>query len=162
MKTDILEASSNLQLCAGQEAGCEAAVHAMQSLFHSSTTQAVLLADASNAFNSLNRHVSLHNLHFICPPLAVTLTNVYREAFSLFIDGECLLSEEGTTQGDPLAMAMYALSTVPLIRKLDGLATQVWFADDAAAAGSLADLLETVVWFGSWLWVLCECFQAEA
>ena len=115
VKTDILEAAGNLQLCAGQEAGCEAAVHAMQSLFHSSNTQAVLLADASNAFNSLNRHVSLHNLHFICPPLAVTLTNVYREASSLFIDGECLLSEEGTTQGDPLAMAMYALSILFLL-----------------------------------------------
>ena len=102
------------------------------------------MSDASNAFNSLNRHVSLHNLHFICPPLAVTLTNVYREASSLFIDGECLLSEEGTTQGDPLAMVMYAFSTVPLIRKLDGLATQVWLADDAAAAGSLAALL---VWW---------------
>ena len=33
-------------------------------------------------------------------------------------------------------------STVPLMQKLDGLATKVWFADDAAtAAGSLADLL---------------------
>jgi len=50
------------------------------------------------------------------------------------------LHEEGTTQGDPLAMAMYVLSTVPLINKLEGLATQVWFADDAAA-GSLVDLL---------------------
>jgi len=123
VKTDILESAGNLQLCAGQEAGCEAAVHAMQSLFQSSTTQAVLLADASNAFNSLNRRVSLHNLHFVCLPLAVTVTNVYREASSLFIDGECLLSEEGTIQGDPLAMAMYALSTVPLIRKLEGTAT---------------------------------------
>ena len=144
VKTDILEAAGNLQLCAGQEAGCEAAIHVMESLFHSSTTQAVLLANASNVFNSLNRNVSLHNLHFICPPLAVTLTNVYREASSLFTDGECQLSEEGTTQGDPLAMAMYALSTVPLIQTFDGLATQVWFADDAAAAGSLVDLL---VWW---------------
>ena len=39
---------------------------AMHSLFHSSTTQAVLLADASNAFSSLNQYVSLHNL---LPPL---------------------------------------------------------------------------------------------
>ena len=77
VKTDISEAAGNLQLCAGQEAGCEAAVHAMQSLFHSSSTQAVLLADASNAFNSLNRRVSLHNIHFICPPLAVTLAKVF-------------------------------------------------------------------------------------
>ena len=50
VKTDILEAAGNLQLCAGQKARYEAAVHAMHSLFHSSTTQAVLLADASNAF----------------------------------------------------------------------------------------------------------------
>ena len=40
-------------------------------------------------------------------------------------------------------MAMYALSTVPLIQKLVGIATQVWLADDSAAAAvwSLADLL---------------------
>ena len=115
IKQDILEAAGNLQLCAGQEAGCEAAIHAMHSLFQSSDTQAVLLADTSNAFNSLNRRVSPHNLHFTCPPLAVTVSNVYREASSLFIVGQSLLSEEGTTQGDPLAMAMYALSTTSLI-----------------------------------------------
>ena len=137
-KTDISKSAGNLQLCAGQEAGCEAAVHSMQSFFHSSSTQAVLLADASNTFNSLNRNVFLHNIHFICPSLAVTLTNVYREASCLFIDGEYILSD---TQGDPLAMAMYVLSTAPLINKLEDLATQVWFADDAAVAGSLVDLL---------------------
>jgi len=84
----------------------------------------VLLVDASNAFNSLNQRASLHNIHFTCPLLTITLTNVYREASCLFIDGECILSEEGTTLGDPLAMAMYVLSTVPLINKLEGLATR--------------------------------------
>jgi len=59
----------------------------------------------------------------------------------LFIDGECLLSEEGTTQSDPLAMSMYAVFTVPPIHRLEGIATQAWFADDAAAAGSLVDVL---------------------
>ena len=38
-------------------------------------------------------------------------------------------------------MAMYELSTVSLINMLKSLATQVWFADDAATVGSLADLL---------------------
>ena len=127
-------------MCAGQEAGCEAAVHAMQGLFHSSSTQAVFLADASNAFNTLNQRVSLHNIHFICPPLVFTLANVYRKSSSLYIDSEHILSEEGTTQGDPLAIAMYALSTVPLINRLEGLAAQMWFADDAAA-GSLVVLI---------------------
>jgi len=114
----------------------------MQGLFHFSSTQAVLLADASNAFNSLNRCVSIHNIHFTCHPLAITLTNVYKQAFCLFIDGECILSEDGTTQADPLVMAMYVLMTVLLINKLEALATQVWFADDAAFSGSLVDLLD--------------------
>ena len=49
---------------------------------------------------------------------------------------------EGTTQGDPLAMAMYAIGTLPLIRRLSNSVTQVWYADDAAAAGSLKNLRE--------------------
>ena len=55
--------------------------------------------------------------------------------------GETLLSQEGTTQGDPLAMAMYALATVPLIDKVktNGL-RQVWYADDTACGGKLASL----------------------
>ena len=35
-------------------------------------TDAVLLIDAENAFNSINRKVMLHNLKFICPIIALT------------------------------------------------------------------------------------------
>ena len=42
-------------------------------------------------------------------------------------------SSEGTTQGDPLAMAMYALAIKPDVK-------QVRFADDATAAGRLRAL----------------------
>jgi len=135
IKQDIFEAADNLQLCPGQEAGCKAAVYTMHSLFQSSNTQAVLLVDASNAFNSLYHHASLHNLHYICPPLAITVSIVHGKASSLFIDNQSLLSKKRTTQGDPLAMAMYALSTTPLIHRLAGPVTQMWFADDAAAGG---------------------------
>ena len=49
-----------------------------------------------------------------------------------------LLSQEGTTQGDPLAMAMYAIAITPLIHRLeDEHIKQVWFADDATAGGDL-------------------------
>ena len=52
-----------------------------------------------------------------------------------------MLSEEGTTQGDPLAMPMYALGVIPLINALsDDFIKQVWYADDAFACGRLIDV----------------------
>jgi len=57
-------------------------------------------------------------------------------ASTLFIDGTSLLSWEGTTQGDPLAMPMYAINLIPVIQHLKGIAKQVWYADDAAAGGA--------------------------
>ena len=68
------------------------------------------------------------------------MTNIYRIASNLFIDGTSILSREGTTQGDPLAMPMYAISLIPVIQRLRGIAKQVWYADDAAAGGSLRQL----------------------
>ena len=50
------------------------------------------------------------------------------------------MSREGTTQGDALAMAMYALATLPLIHRLGGEVTQSWYADDASAGGRLEGL----------------------
>jgi len=141
VKMDILEAAGPLQLCAGQDAGCEAAIHAMRSVFTDDTTEAVLLVDASNAFNSLNRQVALRNISVLCPSIATILINTYRGNVPLFIDGKQLFSSEGTTQGDPLAMAMYAISVIPLIDAIrDCSIRQAWFADDATAAGSLCGL----------------------
>ena len=54
-----------------------------------------------------------------------------------------ILSSEGTTQGDPLGMAMYALAIKPLINELHNScdkANQVWFADDASAAAKCQHL----------------------
>ena len=55
---------------------------------------------------------------------------------------EYLYSMEGVTQGDPLSMFLYAIGTLPLIRSLktDCSCTQIWYADDASACGSLFDL----------------------
>ena len=49
---------------------------------------------------------------------------------------------EGITQGDPLAMAMYALAITPFkkLRREEQDARQVWFADDSTAAGRLQAL----------------------
>ena len=76
----------------------------------------------------------------ICPPLSTILINTYRAPTDLFVDGDTVQSQEGTTQGNPLAMPMYALATIPLIKNLDGSCKQVWYADDAVAVGRITDL----------------------
>ena len=115
----------------------------MRQLFSSENTEGILLVDASNAFNSLNRANALTNIRYICPPFFTVLSNIYRESSELFLGLNTLKSCEGTTQGDPLAMPFYALATRPLINALREdvpEVKQVWYADDATAAGRIADL----------------------
>ena len=50
---DIKDAAGPLELCAGQMAGSEAAVHAMQTILKKDETEAVEV-DATNALNCLN------------------------------------------------------------------------------------------------------------
>ena len=52
------------------------------------------------------------------------------------------MSAEGTTQGDPLAMGLYALSIQPSITSLQAASSvkQCWFADDASGAGSIMEI----------------------
>ena len=144
LKDDIGEAAGPLQLCAGQDGGCEAAVHSMKSIFEDQDTEGALLVDATNAFNSINRKSALHNVSVLCPPLAQVLINTYSHPVRLFItNGGEIQSTEGTTQGDPLAMAMYAIATIPLIRKLKEKCPdvkQAWYADDATGAASCNNL----------------------
>ena len=144
-RQDIQEVAGSVQLCAGQISGIEAAVHAVRTLFHREQTETLLLVDASNAFNSLNRQTALHNIQRLCPSLATALINTYRAPSELYVDGDVLLSREGTAQGDPLAMPMYALATIPLIRNLKNSVSdisQVWYADDASGAGKITRLRE--------------------
>ena len=54
-KQDIIEASGLIQVCAGLKSGPEAAIHAMHGILDADNADAMLLIDASNAFNLLNR-----------------------------------------------------------------------------------------------------------
>ena len=138
LRTDLLTGAGPCQLSGGHEAGAEAAVHVIRSTFEDAETDAVLFVDAANAFNNLNRRVALLNIRYICPNMSIILINCYRSNTHLFVGGAVLFSCEGTTQGDPLAMAMFALATRPLINAIMTNNTiQAWFADDAAAGGKL-------------------------
>ena len=98
----------------------------------------LLLLLLSNAFNSLNRTAALNNIRVLCSLTATCVTNTYRVPARLFVvGGSELKSAEGTTQGDPLAMSMYAISLQPLISLLHNRSTakQCWFADDATGTG---------------------------
>ena len=116
----------------------------MQIIYDDEATEGILLVDAKNAFNSLNREAALHNVQYLCPALATSLFNCYQRPSRLFVSGGGeLQSEEGTTQGYPLSMPFYALATLPLIHHLQKehpVVRQVWMADDSAGAGKLRAL----------------------
>ena len=111
----------------------------MREVFRNDDTEGILLTDATNAFNSLNRTVALYNIQHLCPSFSTILINTYRSPACLYVDGDVLYSEEGTTH---FAMPFYALATVPMIKKLTARVTQVWYADNAVACGKISDLRE--------------------
>ena len=75
------------------------------------------MVDASNALNRATAPINIRN---VCPSFSTVLINIYRKStdHELYLGANTLLSQEGTTQGDPLAMPLYALATRPLIDSL--------------------------------------------
>ena len=61
---------------AGQPAGCESTIHAITEIFKQDETDGLLLIDAENRFNSLNRSVLLHNIQYVYPPISTKLLKV--------------------------------------------------------------------------------------
>ena len=143
MKPELIESTGPIQVCAGLQGGVEAAIHAMRRIYEEESTDCILLVDAENAFNTLNRKAALNNIQYICPEIATYIINTYRLPATLFVSGsdQTLLSDEGTTQGDTLAMGKYACSLMPVLSRTriihSAETKQVWYADDAAGGGCL-------------------------
>ena len=118
----------------------------MNSMFSTDETDAVLLTDATNAFNKLNRAVALHNISILCPTtIATFVIDTYRLPVRLFVTrGQELKSSEGTTQGDAISMSIYGISLIPFMLALQNTINtkQCWLADDASRAGSIKDVLK--------------------
>ena len=110
--------------------------------------EVILLIDAENAINLINRKDMLHNLKFICPVIPTYISNCYMCPVRLFVIGRKeLLSKEGTRQGDPKSMGAYALGILPLLQfQLDLISVNklyakgVGFADNITVAGKLSSI----------------------
>ena len=113
VKEDVQRVVGPLQMYVGYENGVEVASLAMHAVFEEDHMEAVILVDAENAFNSVNRKVALQNILHSCPSIAPVLINTYWSQPKLFIRGKTLIADQGTTQGNPLAIAMYALAIAP-------------------------------------------------
>ena len=144
LKDDIQDCAGPLQVATGLQSGAEAAIHAMREIFENNETDAVILVDASNAFNSLNRNAALHNVRILCPQFSYILTNTYRIPVRMIIyDSKDIMSVEGTTQGDNLAMSFYAIGIAPIIENLKRTipsVKNVALADDITGAGKFIEL----------------------
>ena len=125
-------------------------IHAMDKIFKEESTEAVLLVDAENVFNSIKKKEFLHSISILCPAISTFVTKLNTSSSStparLFvIGGSEIKSTEGTSQGDPVGMAIYALGMTPLIMmmvqlvriKCDDLKI-VAFADNFSAAGNFS------------------------
>ena len=151
---DLNDACDIAQLCGGVRCGIEAAIHAMSDLFNENEEDGwgVLMIDASNAFNSINRQAALWNVRVIWPSCSLFVFNTYRGWAPLVVtdSNEYLYSKEGVTQRDPLSMFVYAVATLPLIERIGhpNAGRDVWYADDASACAPLNDLLS---WFSKLL-----------
>ena len=102
---DVKAACGSDQLCAGLEAGIEGAIHSLNDLFEErkGSGWGVLLIDASNAFNALNRKVALWHGRHVWPRGCRFLFNTYTGWACLVLSGSTTPwhSKEGTTQGIP-------------------------------------------------------------
>ena len=147
---DVEKLCGTDQLCSGLKAGIEGAVHTMRELFEENAGSGwgLLLVDAKNAFNAVNREAALWNARVQWPRASRFLFNTYRGYSILVVQGtsEYIFSKEGVTQGDPLSMLLYAVAVLPLIQALEDREKwiQNWYADDSACAAGLPRLRE---WF---------------
>ena len=87
VKKDVKDAAGSLQVCAVQEAGSKVAIHAIYNVYQQDETEALLLVDAHNAFNSIKRKTMLLNISITCPLITTFIANCYMEPARLFVAG---------------------------------------------------------------------------
>ena len=117
---DVQDVCGSDQVCAGAKAGIEAAAHAMREMLEADESEKACFW----SMQPLNRPAALWNCRLLWPRCSLFLFNYYCRYAVILLKGLysrkllVLLSQEGTTQGCPLAMLMYAIGVYPLISLL--------------------------------------------
>ena len=125
--------------------------------FEEDATHGFIQIHASNAFNSINRTLLLHNVKTLCLEIATCINNCYMKPSKLFITGgKEISSNKGSTQVDP--MGIYALGLMPMLTSIISNNTRnlihVVFADYLTDVGKIYELIEwwkNVLHCGPWL-----------
>ena len=138
LSLDILDTVGSQQLCAGHTSGCEAAVHVARSIFTDPATEAFLMVDATNAFNSQSKGCPEERHEAVSP----ALVNTYRSGIDLFIRWRNPIFTWGDySGGSPCYGNVYHSNCAPIIKRISNdNVKQSWYADATAAGGILSGL----------------------
>ena len=128
VKINLQLVGGKVQMCLGQKTSIGHAIHALHRQYLENRTEVIPPIDNENAFNSFNRDLALKT-SVLSRNLSFSTQSVF------FIDKRVIKFQEGTTQDDPITMAIYGLAILLLINMLE-----VQKSDDGNVPGSLESL----------------------
>ena len=103
-----------------------------------------LLADFSNAFNSISRQAIFEEIRLHMPSLSTWMESCYSCQPILHLGKDTILSCFGVQQGDPSGPLCFALTLHPIVERIKnevpGLALNAWHLDDSTLVGTPAEL----------------------
>jgi hypothetical protein len=113
----------DIQLGVGNRSGIEKIIH-LTNVYLSQESGDVVLLDLKNAFNAVSRTQAFLAFDHYLPRLSKYIRAVYADTPLLWLRMEdstvsSILSQEGAQKGDPLGPLLFAIVTLPLLRRLE-------------------------------------------
>ena len=136
---------SPVQLSVSVPEGCEAAAHAVRSLFlkrdispcaNAKNGMILVKLDRKNAFNTIRRDHFLKACFLKAPTLYQLAHHAYATPSDLLFGSDIIQSQTGIQQGDLLGPLLFALGVDEVARNVS-TPLSIWYLDDANLGGSL-------------------------
>ena len=85
----------------------------------------------------------MFNIQNICPTLYTAVWNSYHLPSNVLVGKKTILLQNGTTQGDPLGMAIYRVGLQSLSNLISNInLVPKWYADEGNDVGKIHNLVE--------------------